>query len=357
MSSFQPPIERALSQKPVGSYRLLCGFDGFIDTIARPIRSIFADNTRQYFSHMGEWGRALVDQDGKSCSFELDVQSCQRGGNAPIASHAAAMLGLDVDCIGMLGMPDIADVFRNTPGRLHSYAAPGDSLALEFDDGKVFLAPSVATYSEPWASIAQSLGETNVKTMVENADLIAFLNWSELPFSSALWQGVWEHALRPLFADLHRHAFFDLCDVSRKSDADIEAVLTLIGRIGEKRNCILSLNHNEAQYICQHLLGENAIEGELGAALRARFGVHQVVIHAASWCQWQCDGETAQIDVARIARPKISTGAGDHFNAAICLATLLDIPLKERLLFAASFAGRYISRGVTPTLADMLGKE
>ena len=86
---------RELLRRAAGR-RVTVGFDGFIDTIARPVaRTATADAPAQYFESIPAFGQYLVEHGGKSCSIALHVERRQLGGNLPHLSRAASMLGLD----------------------------------------------------------------------------------------------------------------------------------------------------------------------------------------------------------------------------------------------------------------------
>ena len=55
-----------------------------------------------------------------------------------------------------------------------------------------------------------------------------------------------------------------------------------------------------------------------------------------------------------VAQPRISTGAGDHFNGASCFALLAGLCDRDRVHFAGVFASTYVSKGSTPTLDEVL---
>lgn len=58
--------------------RAVVGFDGFIDTIARPLRATAAaGQPAQPFETIADFGAYLVGQAGKSCSVALSINSCR----------------------------------------------------------------------------------------------------------------------------------------------------------------------------------------------------------------------------------------------------------------------------------------
>ena len=65
------------------------------------------------------------------------------------------------------------------------------------------------------------------------------------------------------------------------------------------------------------------------------------------------DGLTRE-DTRFVAQPRISTGAGDHFNGASCFALLAGLSDRDRVHFAGVFASTYVAKGSTPTLDEVL---
>lgn len=347
-------MENLLNRKAeIASKRMVVGFDGFADTIARVIRETGSeDRPETYFPTIRSFGEYLISQAEKSCSLELKVQTRQLGGNLPFVSRATGLLGLDVTCVGMLGEGSLDPLFQEMPCRLYSFAAPGESTCLEFQDGKVFLAPQYRLSKDPWQLVRNATGG-RVGELFAESDLLALLNWSELPFSQVLWEGVYEEGLANRPAQEGRWAFFDLCDCARRSVRELEAVLTLIGRYSEKRTAVLSLNENEALVTAKVLGLEMRDLSGVGEALRERFGITEVLIHTLRESLLCTPRGIVRQATRFVQMPRISTGAGDHFNAAACLGALLGLTDEERLTLSNRFASLYVETGATPSLADL----
>ncbi|MDY3619351.1 carbohydrate kinase family protein [Agathobaculum sp.] len=339
-------------REEIAGKRIVVGFDGFTDTIVRPLKqAAAADAPALPFDTIREFGEFLIGKAEKSCSVELQVEARQLGGNLPYLSRGAGGLGLDVACIGMLGDGAAEEPFRRMPCTLYPYAPSGQSTCMEFRDGKVLLAADCALPRDAWELVLDATGG-DAPALFQKADLLALVNWSELSFS----HGLWEHTLDALDdADKTRFAFFDLCDVSRKTDGQIDAVLNLIGGFAEKRTAILSLNENEALTVSARVLDGVTDTGEIARAVRARYGIDEVLVHTVRdslLCTPR--GETHQ-PTHFVEQPKISTGAGDNFNAASCFAAVMGLPDSDRLTVANAFAHFYISQGYNPTLDELLG--
>lgn len=335
---------------------MTAGFDGFVDTLVRPVCRVGTDGQADaYFETIADFGAYLCAHAGKSCSVELAVESVRAGGNLPQIADAAGGLGLDTVCIGTLGADAPDPLFADVPARLYAFAPPGQSTALEFRDGKVFLAPRFTLPGDPWA-LAQRAADGQADALFARADVCALVNWSELPFAQALWQAVFDHAFADAPADKGRYAFFDLCDCARRAPEEIAAVLRLIGRFAGKRTAVLSMNENEAHTVSDAVLdGERALPA-IGKALRARFGIDEVLIHTLRETVL-CAARGMVREAARfVEQPVRSTGAGDHFNGAFCFASVVGLTGRERVQFANRYVHSYLTHGYGPTLPALLAE-
>lgn len=355
MSAFGSLRER---QAEIASKHLVVGFDGFIDSIVRPVRQAATnDSPALTFDTIGEFGEFLVGCAGKSCSVELKAEARQLGGNLPIFSRSAGILGLDVTCIGMLGEDGIIEQpFQEMPCKLHSFAAPGLSTAFEFQDGKVLFASDYTLPREPWQMVLEATGG-KAPELFRSSDLIALLNWSELSFAQKLWESVYTEALADGPWDKTRFAFFDLCDCSRKTDDEIECVLQLIGRFATHRTAVLSVNENEAHVIASRVLGCRLNSLVIANTLRERYAIDEILVHTVHESLLISQRGQTLLPTEYVERPKISTGAGDNFNAAFCCGTLMGMTDEEKIRFANRYTSFYVSNGYSPSLEQILASE
>ena len=54
-----------------------------------------------------------------------------------------------------------------------------------------------------------------------------------------------------------------------------------------------------------------------------------------------------------VLQPKISTGAGDHFNAGFCLGQVLGFGLEESLCTGVATSGYYVRTATSPSAAQL----
>ena len=54
-----------------------------------------------------------------------------------------------------------------------------------------------------------------------------------------------------------------------------------------------------------------------------------------------------------VNEPKISTGAGDHFNAGFCLGRVLGFDLNESLCTGVATSGYYVRTAISPSAQQL----
>jgi sugar/nucleoside kinase (ribokinase family) len=54
------------------------------------------------------------------------------------------------------------------------------------------------------------------------------------------------------------------------------------------------------------------------------------------------------------AKPRITTGAGDHFNAGFCLGRLLGLSNEDSLWMGVSTSGYYVRNAKSPSTHDLV---
>jgi hypothetical protein len=277
-------------------------------------------------------------------------------------ANALARFGLKVTYLGNLGYPHLHPVFDEFAARAEvvSIAEPGHTDALEFDDGKIMLGKHSSLKEVNWANILARFGRERLAQKLEGSSLVAFVNWTMLPHMSDIWEAL-QHELCP---GLNTHTprrmiFFDLCDPEKRTAADISRALELIVRFEKHFDVTLGLNEKEANEIADVLgLHGKAHNAEalsaLAAKLQARLPVNTIVIHPVSYAL-AISGDAAQVVKGPyISKPKITTGAGDHFNAGFCLGKLLGFDNALSLLTGVTTSGYYVRTAKSPSLPQLV---
>ena len=335
--------------------QIIAGFDGFIDTIVKPVRISGSDGEYEYFNTIAEFGTFISEHSHKSTSIQYEELYRRPGGNLPNFVTALDALSLPSTVIGMLSNEAgiIDPFFTNLGEKQYSYLAAGSAIAMEFNDGKIFLSradiPGIRHNEKMFLRIENVYPQ--FKNAVDSADIIALLNWSELPFAQDLWNDIYINVINSSEIAKNRYVFFDLCDTAAKNHSEIETVISLIRKTGERRGTILSLNKNEALDISRKIGCRNNTLEETAECLFQRFCLDELIIHqhTESIAITRAEGIITEPCILN-ENPKISTGAGDNFNAAYCYATLAALPIVEKLRFANAYSAAYVAEGSSQSL-------
>lgn len=337
----------------------LVGFDGFVDSLVRPIRKKDDDKQFAYFQEMAEFGQYVLSKQGLSSCIELDNIAEKAGGNGPIMAGALGKLGVRMDCVGAMGVPGIHPVFQSLRGMncvLHSYAQPGYTTSLEFAGGKLMLARMNEFNSIDWEDIKTRIGLEKLIGLFRGSDTIGIVNWSEIFHANTIWKGILEEILPILDLDRPQDLFMDLSDCSGRKREHIQDALAIMKRYARYCRVAFGMNENEARLICG-ILYDNAPADDIdamGAGLYESLGIDTLLIHRAHSCSgWNRQG-VFHIDNYNASSPVLLTGAGDNFNAGYCAAKLLDLDIESSLIVAHAVAGFYVRNGFSPTTEELV---
>ncbi|HEV8608423.1 MAG TPA: hypothetical protein VGQ99_24030 [Tepidisphaeraceae bacterium] len=348
--------EKAPSLK---SLKAMVGLDGFVDEIIAVVDKRHDGGKFDPIKTIDRFGAKITAAAGESSNYELVVKQRKLGGNGPIMANALASIGLDVTYVGNLGYPNIDPVFEDfaRKAKVISIAEPGHTDALEFDDGKLMLGKHETLHDVNWGNLLSRVGRDNLKKIMDGAHLIGMVNWTMLPNMSRIWAKL----LDEIVPNAERHSrklFIDLADPEKRTHGDILDALKLLTRFQDQVDVILGLNLKESLEVAD-VLGlpgksdpEASIE-ENARAIREKLNVSCVVIHPRRSAAAATESESARFPGPFVQQPRISTGAGDHFNAGFCLGTLLNFNLEESLCTGVANSGYYVRTAESPSALQL----
>lgn len=344
----------------INSTKALIGLDGFVDEIIAVVDKRLDNDRYETIKTIDVLGNKILKAAGQSSNYELVVKQMKLGGNGPIMANALACAGFGVTYVGNLGYPNIHQVFKEFAGRAEevlSIGEPGHTDALEFEDGKLMLGKLQTMGDVNWDNIVSRAGLDVFTKAVDRAKLIGMTNWTMLPYMNGIWTALVEKVL-PTVSKQSRYFFVDLADPEKRTHADILAALKLLGSFQGKMEVMLGLNLKESSEIAE-VLGlavpadaEGAIE-ETAKAIRKAMNINTVVIHPRRGAAAATATESASFAGPFVAQPKISTGAGDHFNAGFCLGRVLGLELEECLCTGVGTSGYYVRTALSPSAMDL----
>ncbi len=340
--------------------RAVIGLDGFVDEIIAVVDKRHADGSYDAVRTIDHLGRKIAGATGQSSNYELVVKQMKLGGNGPLMANALASAGVSVTYVGALGYPSVHPVFEEFARKMTevvSIAEPAHTDALEFEDGKLMLGKLTPLGEVSWDTILARLGRERLKELMARSSLIGMVNWTMLPHMSRIWAQMLDDVIPN--AERHtRKLFVDLADPEKRTHGDILDALKLLTRFQDQVDVVLGLNLKESVEIAD-VLGlpgwrdpEEAIE-ENAAAIRRELNLACVVIHPRRGAAAATESEVARFAGPFVQQPKISTGAGDHFNAGFCLGKLLGFSLAESLCAGVGLSGFYVRTGASPTAQQL----
>jgi sugar/nucleoside kinase (ribokinase family) len=343
----------------IGSVKATVGLDGFVDEIIAVVDKRHDGGRFDPVRTIEDLSRKMAAAAGQSSNYELVVKQRKLGGNGPIMANALAAIGVAVTYIGNLGYPTIDPVFEPLAKRakVHSIGQPGHTDALEFEDGKLMLGKHETLHEVNWDNLISRVGRDRLKELMDGSLLIGMVNWTMLPHMSRIWAKMLDEII-PNPERHKRRLFIDLADPEKRTHGDIMDALKLLQRFQDQVDVVLGLNLKESLEIAD-VLGlpgrsdpEGAIE-ENAKAIRKELGLACVVIHPRRGAAAALENESATFQGPFVQQPKISTGAGDHFNAGFCIGHVLGLGLVESLCAGVATSGYYVRTAESPTITQL----
>jgi sugar/nucleoside kinase (ribokinase family) len=337
------------------------GLDGFVDQIIAVVDERRDARNYARIPTIASLAERIAAASGRSTNVELVTTRTKLGGNGPIMANALAAFGVKVTYLGALGYPSLDPVFEEFAknAEVHSIADPGRTDALEFEDGKLLFGKMFPLAEVTWENIEKSGKRALVERHMAEASLVGFVNWTMLPYMSDIWE-VMQSEVCPKLNGPRRWMFFDLADPEKRPIAERQRALNLIASFQKHFDCILGLNEKEAFEVGEVLGFGNYDHGRAGlqaltAAIHKHVPVDTIVVHPTRHALACSGGTVDDVDGPFVAKPLITTGAGDHFNSGFVLGKLLGLTNAQALLCGVSTSGFYVRTGQSPRVSDIVG--
>ena len=348
--------------------RVMVGFDGFADSIIHIVDKRTSPFDYEPIATMSRFAEKIAAAAGKSSNYELITAQQKLGGNGPIMANALVAAGAKVTYVGGIGRPAIHPSFQEFADRCESclsLADPGFTDALEFADGKLMMGKHENTKLVNPDAIKEQIGTDRMIEIFQQSKLVAMVNWTMLLYTS----DIWKYLLADVFPKVQwgqagkQFVFIDLTDPEKRTTEALVEAVGLLQQMEKYTNVVLGLNYKEAQQVAAALNlavtahSEVGIE-ELAQAIRSALDLHGVCVHpraGAAACMKTDQGvRTASFEGPYVQKPKLSTGAGDNFNAGFCLGLLADMGLEECLCAGTATSGLYVRQAASPTVPQLI---
>jgi hypothetical protein len=325
--------------------KALVGFDGFVDHIIDPVDTRVSVSEYTPIQTIRELGERIIQASGKSTNIELVPILDKLGGNGPIMASAMSNLGCDTTHIGYTGSPTHTAFKELEKGtQLISLGEPGHTDALEFADGKLMLGKIASVANLTWDTICEKVGEDRFKELLLSSNLVGCTSWTMLPGIKDILD-----KMISFYPDKSNTiVFFDLADPQKRLQSEVEELLRQIQDLNRKTPCILGLNLKEAEQVAS-ILGysfhtpEDSVKlANIAQRLQDILQIHGIVLHTSKWSAAASSQGSVGVTGPHTNTPKITTGAGDHFNGGFCCGLLAELSFEESLYIGMATAGWYV---------------
>lgn len=353
---------RELQKHPNKAASCFVGFDGFTDEIISAVHTRLNPKEYHPFETIIDFSSRLADAAGKSCNIELIVKQTKIGGNAPILTDALLQGGHSIIFAGNIGSEGfIEPLFQPMASLCQAVVPMGPSAhsdAIEFHDGKIILGKLDCLTHINYENLIKQVGKEQLILWLDQTDLFACVNWTMLSAMTELWERLATDII-PSFHKRERVLFVDLADPAKRTDADIRAAMKTLAKLSDSYKVILGLNEAEALRLASVYnlafkgSGEPAVM-LLAKELREVLGFSEVVLHATSFAVVATEKGSWFVAGPYCAKPFLTTGAGDNFNAGYCNGYLYGLSAKEALLSGVATSGYYVRKGKSPTMDELV---
>lgn len=330
----------------------LIGFDGFVDEIIHVVDKRKSPDEYNRIKDIPAFSERIASGAGLSANIELVPEQIKLGGNGPIMANAILAQDHDVSYIGAIGKEKVDPVFEDFASqcrRVITLTEPGHTDALEFYDGKIMLGKMNNLVDVSLEKLLGKIPEEELKQLLADTDMVAFTNWTMLSNLNGIMEKFGE-----IISGLKKkpRVFIDLADPKKRTTKDIRQVLTLIS--GLPCETILSMNMSESTTISLVLgIKEDEILPR-AMQIREKMGVYGIVIHPLNGAAVASEEDAVWIEGPFTKKPKLTTGAGDNFNAGFCNAWIGGFAPGECLMMGVCTSGFYVRKARSPKREELL---
>ncbi|MFX1407146.1 MAG: hypothetical protein ACFFBW_09335 [Promethearchaeota archaeon] len=339
------------------------GFDGYVDSLYSVVQSRKSAIEWKRMESMKSFGELLVKVAGSSASVERILKKRIFGGFAPNTARVLSNLGVKIYLIASLGVPQYSKHFQTQPLiEPYSITNPGQTLGLEFDDGKVMITDFEPILKINWQTIINKIPKENLIEMINRSDVMGFGHWSMIPNLN----DIWIHFLNELFpsiSNLKEKLFFvDIADIRKRSKQDIKDLIIILQKINEQIPVMLSVNDQEAIELAKTFEKVKNIDPnkknfadfiEGGRNINKITHLSYLVIHSPHFATISTLDNHYWITEGFTSKPKFTVAAGDYFHSGTVLGLVCGLTPPESILLGNALTAIFVRTGYPPNFRDL----
>ncbi|MFW9950937.1 MAG: hypothetical protein ACFFKA_12540 [Candidatus Thorarchaeota archaeon] len=339
------------------------GFDGYIDSLYSIVKNRIDSKEWTRMESMRTFGELLIEVSGSSGNIERVLKKKIFGGFAPNTSRAMNALGAHTFLIGALGIPKLSQLYKRQPNEeVYSIAEPGETLGLEFDDGKIMITDFAPILNLDWVQLLSKIPIDKLSTLIDNSNILGFGHWALIPNLNQIWQ-YFISDLFPSLKNLEKKLFFvDIADIRKRNPSDIKALVQILQKIETFMPVMLSSNDQEAALLSKILDNISEIDPskpnfndyiEGGLQLNKEIKISYFVIHSPHFATITTKESHYWVTEGYTSKPKYTVAAGDHFHSAVALGLSSNLTPPESLLIGNALTAIFVRTGLSPNFEQL----
>jgi sugar/nucleoside kinase (ribokinase family) len=339
------------------------GFDGYIDSLYSLVQSRTNAKEWKRMTTMKQFGELLVNVSGSSANIERILKKRIFGGFAPNTARAMSALGVKIYLVAALGIPNMNSIYKEQEGvESMSISNPGETLGLEFDDGKVMITDFTPILKINWNTILKKIKRSCLIEVLEKSDIMGFGHWALVPNLNDIWQK-FLNELFPSILNLKEKIFFvDIADIRKRSRQDILDLINILQKIDHFVPVMLSTNDLEAYYLSKVLdnvknfapyqkNSTDYVDG--GKRLNAEINLSYLVIHSPHFATISTKENHYWITEGYTSKPKYTVSAGDYFHSGAVIGLSCGLTPPEAILLGNALTAIFVRTGSSPNVNQL----
>ena len=337
---------------------VLFGFDGFIDNIWTLVSERNSVEDYKVMNSMLTLNQRIKDSAGGGLSTEILKKDKRAGGFNANTARVLNYLGINTTLLSLFGEKENDEVFKDLvkDSEIISLGDPCSAQIFEFEDGKLMFPNNENIRKMNWNQLKNKVGLTKLIEIIDQADLLAFGYWSNMPYYDTIIKGIIKEVI-PKIKDKKRKMFMDFGNVKKRSDHDLAEFSRSLGALEKHFELTVSLNRTETIDTAAALGIETELEKNnyinIAQEIRKEMGISNFVVHTNNFALSVNDSGAQKLEQPYCENPVVTTGAGDTFNGGYISAMIISDDPEIRLAAASSTACYFIRNAEPPTLEQL----
>ncbi|NVM29996.1 MAG: hypothetical protein HWN65_14230 [Candidatus Helarchaeota archaeon] len=343
--------------------QVLLGFEGNIDNVFSVIRVRKSPFEYEIMEKISEWAERIARSAGSSASIERVVKKISVGGFTSNVGRALSTLCgriQNVHLIGAFGLPKIKEIFQEQLTEIYqcvllSVGNPGLTDAYEFTDGKIMMVHFAGINEPDWNQIISQIGEDQLIEEFDSSRLWGIGYWASNPKMSQIFIELQDRIFPSLsHSAKNKYIILDLADLRKKPRSQLKELATLLPRFEDHVQVVLLLNDLELIDLGTFIAEKASTDPlNLTESIQKKLNLSFVISHGPKVATIATENLQNIILNAYTSSPQFTTAAGDHFDAGVAYALLLDLPAEVLPLIGNCTTSFFVRKGVSPTPQDL----